>query len=97
LPNGVAQTVPESDLLSTVNRSLWHACLSNVCRSPRPRPRLPVRVASHTAYRVKAAQVVLGMVGARLYSLDTICYTWATAREAASLVTMGQGDPRVRS
>ena len=27
---------------------------------PEPRPRLPVRVASHTAYGVKAAQVDVG-------------------------------------
>ncbi len=36
-----------------------------------------------SAYRVKAAQAVLGVERARLYSLDTVCYTWATAREAA--------------
>ena len=55
MPNGVAQTVPESDLLSTVNRSLWHAYLSNVCRSPR---RVP-------DFLVKAAQVVSGVEWAR--------------------------------
>ena len=69
--------VPESDLLSTMNRSLWHACPTSAAAHDRV-PSLSVRVASHTADRVKAAQVVLGMVGARLYSLDALCDTWAT-------------------
>jgi hypothetical protein len=43
-----------------------------------------VRVSLHRARRVKAAQVVLGVVGARLLGLDTPCYTGCPAREAAS-------------
>src|SRR6266699_2260092 len=44
-PNGVAQTVPVSSALPTVRRCLCCTCLSNVCRSPPPRSRLPVWVA----------------------------------------------------
>src|SRR6266581_629378 len=52
--NGVAQTVPVVSDLPTVSRSLWCACLSNVCRSPPPRSRLPVWVADKRPQRVKA-------------------------------------------
>ena len=48
-----------------------------------------MRVAAHTADPVKAAQVVLGVERARLYSLDRVRYTWATAREAAPNEKMG--------
>src|SRR5260370_30252592 len=57
-PNGVAQTVPVSSALPTVSRCLCCTCLSNVCRSPPPRSRLPVWVASNRPRRVKAAQEV---------------------------------------
>src|SRR6266568_5127110 len=57
-PNGVAQTVPVSSALPTVRRCLCCTCLSNVCRSPPPRSRLPVWVASNRPRRVKAAQEV---------------------------------------
>ena len=53
-PNGVAQSVPVASLLPTMNRSMWCACLSNVCRSPPPRSRLPVWVAALRPHRVKA-------------------------------------------
>src|SRR6266700_6581626 len=36
--------------------SPWSCCLSNVCRRPPPRSRLPVRVAVSTPRQVKAAQ-----------------------------------------
>src|SRR5712692_1028893 len=55
-PNGVAQTVPVSSALPTVSRCLCCSCLSNVCRSPPPRSRLPVRVACLRPRRVKAVQ-----------------------------------------
>lgn len=55
-PNGVAQTVPVSSLLPTVSRSLCCTYLSNVCRRPPPRSRLPVRVACLRPRRVKAVQ-----------------------------------------
>src|SRR5712691_8715738 len=47
--NGVAQAVPESSLLPTVNRS--HGLYLPVQRlsQPEPRSRLPVRVESHQA------------------------------------------------
>jgi hypothetical protein len=48
LPAGAAQTVPAFAPLPDVSL-LPCLFLSAVCRSPRPRPRLPVRVASHTA------------------------------------------------
>jgi hypothetical protein len=54
--NGVAQTVPVVSDLPTVSRSLWCACLSNVCRRPPPRSRLPVWVADYRPQRVKAVQ-----------------------------------------
>jgi hypothetical protein len=55
--NGVAQTVPETFLPPTVQRlSPSPACLSNVCRRPLPRSRLPVRVAASPPRQVKAAQ-----------------------------------------
>jgi len=62
-PNGVAQTVPGASFLPTVRRSRVPACLSNVCRSPPPRSRLPVWVAGKRPRRVKAAQEV-GRLGA---------------------------------
>jgi hypothetical protein len=65
LPNGVAQTVPESDLLSTVNRFLWHAYLSNVCRSPHRVPDFQCGLFFRDAWLVKAAQVVSGVEWAR--------------------------------
>src|ERR1700682_5099028 len=54
--NGVAQSVPVASLLPTVSPSLWCACLSNVCRRPPPRSRLPVWVADYRPQRVKAVQ-----------------------------------------
>ena len=77
--NGVAQTVPRLPLPNVI----LLASLLQRLPQPDPRPRLPVRVASRTAEPVKAARVVKGMGRARLYSLDRLCYTWATAREAA--------------
>ncbi len=60
-------------------------CLPQRLPQPVPRSRLPVQVAFHTAWRVKAAQVVRGVERARSSkSLDTPCYTSATAREAPS-------------
>jgi hypothetical protein len=56
--NGVAQAVPVASFLPTVSRSRCSSCRSNVCRSPPPRSRLPVWVASTRPRRVKAAQEV---------------------------------------
>ena len=56
--NGVAQAVPVASILPTVSRSRCRCCRSNVCRSPPPRSRLPVWVASTRPRRVKAAQEV---------------------------------------
>ncbi len=55
-PNGAAQTVPVSSDLVSVSRSLCCPCLSNVCRRPPPRSRLPVWVAGYRPRRVKAVQ-----------------------------------------
>jgi hypothetical protein len=45
LANGVAEAVPDASVQLIVHSMrLSRCCLSNVCRSPRPRPRLPVRV-----------------------------------------------------
>src|SRR5712692_4747318 len=54
--NGVAQTVPVWFFLPTMSGSLCSACLSNVCRRPPPRSRLPVRVAGLRPHQVKAVQ-----------------------------------------
>jgi hypothetical protein len=85
---------PLSLSLLTVSARL--VCLSAVCRSPPPRP-LPVRDSLHRARRVKAAQVVSGVVGARLLGLDTPCYTGCLAREAASNVLYRGNDHCVSS
>src|SRR5438093_3194947 len=53
-PNGVAQTVPVASLLPSVSLALRGPCLSNVCRRPPPRSRLPVGVAGNRPRRVKA-------------------------------------------
>ena len=64
---------------------------------PEPRPRLPVRVTSPRPRHVKAAQVVWGSGrGALVLALTGVAYWAAPAREAASLVTMGQKGPRIR-
>ena len=55
-PNGVAQPVPVASLLPSVRLALGGSCLSNVCRSPPPRSRLPVWVAGTRPRRVKAVQ-----------------------------------------
>jgi len=67
--------------LLNVGNSLY---CSNVCRSPNrvPDSRCGLLLTQHTVSRPR--RWMWGMVGARLYSLDTVCYTWATAREAAS-------------
>ena len=53
-PNG-SRIVPSPDDAETPPLS---CCLSNVCRRPPPRSRLPVRVAASTPRQVKAAQEV---------------------------------------
>ncbi|HKV01190.1 MAG TPA: hypothetical protein VJQ26_03630 [Ktedonobacteraceae bacterium] len=53
MPNGVAQTVPESSFLPIVSRPLWRACLSNVCRSPNrvPDSRCGLLLTEHSVSR----------------------------------------------
>src|SRR6266487_1879904 len=59
-------------LLPTVSRP---SGLPNVCRSPRPRPQLPVRVHSPRPRHVKAAQVVWGSGrGALVLALTGVAY-----------------------
>ena len=59
-------------------------CLSNVCRRPPPRSRLPVRVAYPEPHHVKAAQVEEGCGRGALAWPWQVWHTCKAAREAAS-------------
>src|SRR5258708_36951568 len=69
--------------LLNVGNSLY---CSNVCRSPNRAPdsRCGLLLTQHTVSRPR--RWMWGVVGAGLYSLDTVCYTWATALSAAALL-----------
>jgi hypothetical protein len=89
--NGVAQTVPEAFLPPTVQRlSPSPACLSNVCRSPPPRSRLPVRVAASPPRQVKAAQEV-GKPGAGALVLALTGVADLSSRTGGSYPLLGAG------
>jgi len=75
-PNGAAQAVPVASFLPTVSPSLGGPCLSNVCRRPPPRSRLPVWVAGYTPHRVKAVQEVGMMRGGTLVLALTGVVDW---------------------
>ena len=89
-PNG-SRIVPSPDSAEALPLS---CCLSNVCRRPPPRSRLPVRVAVSTPRQVKAAQeaersgagaLVLALTGvAHLSSRTGGSYPLLSAGEAAS-------------
>ena len=88
--NGVAQTVPELFLPPTVQKFSPVLRLSNVCRRPLPRSRLPVRVAPSTPRQVKAAQEEVGWgEGALVLALTGVAYL--SSRTGGSYPLLGAG------
>ena len=66
-------------------------CLSNVCRRPRPRSRLPVRVAVSRPRQVKAAQEVgRSGVGALVLALTGVAYL--SSRTGGFYPLLGAGE-----